>query len=67
LRDSILLKSNYEVTVVNTESIGEELEREKNRKMKEVFSTLKESHLFEISSEKFEEKINIYFKTNKEN
>jgi hypothetical protein len=50
LRDNFLLKSNYEVTVINTESIGEELEREKNRRMKEVFSILKESHLFEISS-----------------
>ena len=28
-------------------------EKEKHKKMKEVFGTLKESHLFEISSEKF--------------
>ena len=63
LRDNILQKSNYEVTTINVESIGEELEKEKHKKMKEVFGTLKESHLFEISSEKFEEKIHIYFKT----
>jgi hypothetical protein len=49
--------------VVNVESMGEELEKEKYKKMREVFCTLKESHLFEISSEKFEEKINVYFKT----
>lgn len=30
--------------------------------MREVFQGVKESHLFEISSEKFEEKANIYIK-----
>lgn len=44
--------------------MGEEIEKEKYKKMKENYNTLKESHLFEISSEKFEEKANIYFKTN---
>lgn len=63
LRDDILSKSNYETTVVNIESMSEELEREKSKKMKEVFASLKESHLFEISSEKYQEKVNIYFKT----
>ena len=63
LRDDILNKSSYEATVVNIESMSEQLQKEKCKKMKEVFASLKESHLFEISSEKFEEKINIYFKT----
>lgn len=34
LRDDILTKSNYETTVVNIESMSEEIERQKCIKMK---------------------------------
>lgn len=35
--------------------------------MKEVFNSLKESHMFEISSEKYEDKSNIFIKIVPEN
>jgi hypothetical protein len=47
--------------------MGEAINREKLKKMKEVFKDIKESHYFEISSEKYEEKSNIFIKINPEN
>jgi len=36
--------------------------KQRQKRMREVFNSLKESHLFEISSEKFEEKANVFVK-----
>jgi len=46
LYDEILKKSNYEMTSTDLESMGEKIEREKYKKMREIFASLKESHLF---------------------
>lgn len=61
LGDEILSKSNFEVVA------GEEIEKERLKKMREVFGSLRESHMFEISSEKYEDKSNIFIKIVPEN
>lgn len=67
LYDEILQKSNFEVVGVDFESMGDEVEQARHKKMREVFNSLRESHMFEISSEKYEEKRNIFIKLAPEN